>query len=700
MVTALLLTTLLTPAKRVEPITLATDAVTVQSALTSLSEKTGSKLLVQSKIANEIVVVKVKDADPKEVLDRFAKTLSAHWEVEDGGFRLVRSESDLLADKRAALAERRKRIASILTKLARDMNRAGTPTLANQLEWLQQAQDEVDSDGFQEPPKDAVPMELIQSPEARFAARLLLNIGVDNLLADNATFATSPTSLQRNLPLQDRQWQSFVQERNDQMAAYAYHASQHFDGMLGVGSSYAKISGPFRKVLLTYTCTDWSAVAFFKVFDRNGSIVAQGGLGLNDSDDLDETEEGEPKTRNATPIPLEDEALQMALLEASLNEGEPRVAPPSLLEKLRRPDRYEPLSLLTSKVVLALADRKKENLIAYLSDDSLNSFADLDDGAITYEQAQEDLDFCYPKTEEADGWMLVRPADAEEATLDRANRKALADLIDATYSPTGLSLDDYAKFALASGDQAPSLVSSYFLIATNEEDTSRAGGDWTLMKLYATLSQADRKILAGGGKIYFGRLSSTQRDLVVRYARSSSAYRFGARPVRPIIGEGAEPAEETAADDLAQEPTEFLCSGLNPDGWVSMETTSSPTYDTLIAYKGRKVFVQSDPQSIAMNLFSKKHPEFDDPDQFSIERIRKALNRDLIFSFHIREAFVTGYLGESRHEAGNGCPIGTLPSDIKSELDKLVSDLEEQLKNGELQPPDRSDQGNGGVPPP
>lgn len=685
MVAAILLAGLLFSPSPADRLNITTDAVTAQSAIETLSKESGVALKIQPRLANEIVVLRIQDAAAKDVFARFAEAMTAHWEPIDGGYRLVRSEKDLLPRKRTLRAQREKDIGIMLQKLERDLARAGTPTLANQIEWMK-ARDESFAPTDE---KDSAPIELVRSPESRLIARLLLSLGAEKLAEDEdeSVFATSPTRLQKTLPIEPWQWAAFVREHNDHAAAVDTEVQSNPETY--AGWHLDKITRPFGKIVLRFQSSGPFGWASCGIYDSDGTMCQLGSLQLQSSEGLDDSG---TQAQEGHPIVLPREAARFLALFTRDDRHEDVQVPPDLRQKLTHPDRFEPLSLVASKVVLALADKKKSNLIACLPDEATTLFGDSDGEGVTYESVMESLQSNVTRCNESDGWLIVSPEDPEWAIENRANRHALAKLVAATYKASGASLADHLDYAAASGTLEPTLTDLYLLLAANPDTCNSSGGEWAMLRFYATLAQPQRETLLRGAKLRFGDLSPMQQDRFLSCLGTLQNF-YGASTA-------PEGREQKKQNDLLREPTEFLSRNPTPDDCIGLEVEKDVIYEVQEVEEGSRSFNERSLDYVALWTFAKRHPEFAEDYGGEIERIRPSNRQLLSFTFYIGQTECNSCLADVAQESATGYSLANLPSALKEELDKLVSDLEEQFKNGDLAPPVRFDQGNGGGPPP
>lgn len=726
MITSLLLATLLT---RADKITLNIEAMTVDKAFAKLSEASGVELTAQRALGKEIVVLHVNDADFEDVKKRLAKVIFGHWEATEKGFRLVRSDADTKEVREAKYKKQLEAIQKGLKRAAEDLQKAGPLTEAKVADLLQKEKEMYekyqenggDEDIAEGPGFAYNPYE--RDPGNRLVAKILLSIGAERLAALNGKgiFATRANHLQIPLNIDPSLLRAFNDETVSLAKAYKKvyppdaESGQDDWSFTGFGRN-GPLDQPPSKMILKFTENGQEAFqASLMMYGSKGENIGSASLTIgNEAYDGSDDEEGdgeepEKPASGEEPLKVSPLAAELALVIDNLYDNAMLAPSRELAAKLLVPEKLEPLSLLASEVLHALADRKKENLIACLPDDTIDEIGPMGGEALTPTAVMEDLSEYSTSCEEKDGWIMIAPNDPLHSVANRADRKALGRLMKATQDGTGIKLDDYAGFALESGNPEEPYLASIQLRMLLESSGGMTGGDWTTLKFYGSLTTGQKAALLKGGKIVLANLSGDQREwLTSMLLEQSGGPRYfynGSRTMTEAPGVNISsvipemPDRDSSVSALASEPTEFLSNGLPLGGWIEITVESNEGLD--VKSVGSSTFTGGYIGSLAMNLFSAKHPEFAEPEAPVIERLRTRTDR----YYTIMTTLAPGLnrpagLSESLHEKGGGFTVANLPENLRKQMDEYLKDLEEQLKSGDLTPPDRSNSGKGGVPPP
>ena len=723
MIPSLLLAVALLP--QGQKLTLNIDAMTVEKAFAKISQAAGVELTAQRSLGKEIVVLRLKDADFGEVRERLGQAIVGHWEKTEAGYKLVRSDADTKPMRDAVFAARLATVKDALKSAATDLQKAGalsqsklTEYLRKQKEESERSNDEVEGETDGGPPAASYNSFEFE-PDQRFMARLLLSIGAERLarIEDRAVFATRANSLQISLSVDPQLVRVFYDEHNAQVKAYqtVYPPEPPSDDEGLTGQSFTILprygsneilKSPPAKVLLGVQIDDNGVLsASMKLFDDHGDIIISGGARLGGEESAPEEEA--PATNTEPVLEVSPLAKELTLVLDNLYEDEKPEVSPELRAKLLHTEQIEPLSLLASEVLFALGERKNENVVACLPDDTIDEIGPMGGEPLSPSGVMSDLNEYSTDCIEKDGWLVISPKDPVHSVANRADRKALGRLLQVTQEGIGVGFNDYAAFALASGNDEPYLESTLMRIVSDGDSSS---GDWNTLKFYASLAPNQRLVLLNNGTISIAGLSGDQKDLLSRIL-TQETYSYGYshtaiaidRPV--VIGADGDVLPSTRPEPtvpsvsaLSSEPTEFLANGLNPDGWIRGDVNSGEGLD--VKTRGSR-FTSGYIGSIAMQVFATKHPEFADPDGSTIEKYRIRTDRNLTISVHLRPGLERyAYLAESLHEKGPGRDLSNLTPELQKQLEDYIKELEEELKNGELAPPNRSDQGKSGVPPP
>ncbi|MFI5385347.1 MAG: hypothetical protein ACHQ50_04415 [Fimbriimonadales bacterium] len=703
----------------VRHVTFTASAGTVESVLASLSRTAGTSLTVDGPISKDIIVLRFDDVPLNDALKNVARVTTAQWQATKSGYRLIRINRELDSMWAEIRRESRQQLSDLIPKASKAMAEAGPLTQDKVLSWLRDVDrrreaevPELDDNARQM--RDARES-LADSAEARVLLKIVEGIRLDELAAicadqKDVVLATDPTALEIPLTIDPKIWPDFVAEHNASVRAYdeAYppDAEEFFTGGLRRARPETILRNSPTKVILTLLPrlgSNPSLIIEGSFYDSNGDLMVSGTLYIQE---LTKTASAanDPPPKTDSPLVLSDQAREMAKL---IYNGRPEIETlrpsPELRKKMFHPDDYEPLSLLASEVLLQTAKQRKENLAACLPDLAYVTVGSgADDPKSSPASILDDLNDGNTQCVEENGWLIVRPTNPVAATASRLNRRALARLLQAGAQTGSLSIDDFATFAYTTDNDESGIAGTMASVALRKDWIAAAANDWFLSKFYGSLTPEQKNSLKQGGKVFFRGLSPQQGDWIVRSLLAGIRTPFDL--IQETDGTEGQASGRRTWTDLMLRPTEFLAKGLDPNGWISLKAGSEAAID--LEYResdGQTVSESSNIEGLAMQLYVLKHPKLQSGDEHSIDQVRAHTDVELAFTFHLDIGLsVRGSLTDRIDDPGSGYALDKLPEGMRKQILELFKKFDEQVKKGEIVPPDILDGGTTGTakPPP
>lgn len=121
---------------------------------------------------------------------------------------------------------------------------------------------------------------------------------------------------------------------------------------------------------------------------------------------------------------------------------------PEMIQKVIRPDQFEPLSFVLGPALAETARRRGHGLVANLPD-ILMGEAEVRDGKVDLNELERRLALAAVRHDDTGPIELVVPGDPLRAREIRVDRHALASLASAVHAQGMLRLDDLANYAAA-----------------------------------------------------------------------------------------------------------------------------------------------------------------------------------------------------------------------------------------------------------
>jgi len=603
-------------------VTYRTPTVSLTKALEDLGAKTGMNLRPAANIADELILIRVKDAKASDVMEKVAEAIGAEWVQEGEIYRLARPSSLNDAERKAELAERVKKLQAAIDKQSADVKQTPNWTIEDAKRAQQSNKKRGDGqyaisttqdDGGGAPVTFSFGGPGDISPASRAMGRLVPLLNINDLAAleagERIVFSTNPTRMQKSLPNKAfGVFQTLVQEQ-------ALWDQVQESGPSGAGrrvpapNNPQQRPGPPARALLIASKMGMGAAINLTmlVADANGNVITTQMAFLGDAF-MDFLAENQPASGQGAPVKVSSNSLELAKMLSSggqgmlggavsiaINSGDDgdhmavlsgsdtptkrAKLTPEWRQRLTSPTNWEPLASIPSDLVLGLADAKDVNLVAALPDDVFAKSArtaqidNLNAGVVENAmKASWGLD-----VREADGFTVIRSKNPYSSRRSHVNRNKLERLLRYLDKNGRISLDELAGYAYAH-PVAPSMESVDVSImrlldpsAAEQEFMRSMTGQRDMLRLWGAFSSGQRQSLLGGYPVAISSMSSEQQAIVARMTYQSQD---GPHLIQPGGGGRREitmgPFGFTSS--LRNERTEFLPFGLPNDLALSLRT--------------------------------------------------------------------------------------------------------------------------------
>lgn len=584
-------------------ITYSTVAVPVGRALTEMSKGLSVRLEATVPMANEIVVIRFKEATLDEAMKRIATVTAGSWEQMDGGYRLIPNSA---ARRQEEQAEKAAYTAS-LTKSLQDLVKTLNPP-------------KPDPNKKTDPEAEAMMAQFgfgaATSPAGKAIIRLLQAIGPASLANINektrVVYSSRPTRVQVALPGNTSQilaqlvteHNAYAKELQNQKAAQPVNTEQseqvrkmrEFFGNF-MDEDKPIVGTPTKaNLVLTRQQLLGGISAVLSVFNDQGQVVVTGTQTINVSGSMldglvrraQEIQGGAQTKAPATeekPIEFSDVTKELESISNMMQMANAPKMSDELRNRLLHPDEFDPLSFSESEGLLAIANLRNKQLVAVLPDsmESMLGMLGGDNAKTTPTAFLKDLKSAVSVVDDGQ-WMVVRPLTPAEARQKRFDRPALARFIQAVDSKGTCDLDDLATYAQKSESPmenqstmryiiffAPTAMQSGFMSMTN----------WDMLRFYGALPVGMKNSLIEGGRIPFSQLNPTQRAALQQMAfgpdQSISVERNDEKkPDYELPGMMKQLFQRSAGGDFRSEPTEVMPNGLPSNGYVIVNFSQEP----------------------------------------------------------------------------------------------------------------------------
>lgn len=650
---------------RAEPmITLAQD----------LGKAIGRRLTVATECENDVLLIAAQSVDADKLLQEIAKVDAAEWVQKGDGLELQPDRP----------SRNRQRI-ELEARRAKGMREAIEAYLhKDPAELKKEVAEELKGEGSEDPAESEV--ELHTKVHYQLVSLLTgIDLGPVSSHPDSVVvFSTRPNSTQ--LPL-GPDAPDTIQAILDAQNAYDADPAVRSQAVAGGDPPPASITGYFKADLsVAFEGLAHVPGVTLRVYDRSGNVVMQHEFDQFVAEITADVlhNRSAPKAPGA---PIERDAATQAYLDASneltlqglTDEPFPPLLVPFLMDSLR----HDPLALLPSDPLIAVANAKGKPLVA-LVPDSLSDF--LDETEQDVERSLQDADSDLSLTVDG-GWIEISPSDRAAASEDRIDRRAFADLLAVAQKKGVPNLDDLADFASKVPRHDGGMAWSFMRETIPE---MRMLGEPMINRIaartWAALDPARRQALQNGGVI---PLAALPEDLLgdlaqLLYSGDLDLKRAG-----------------TKNSDFGVDATEALPRGIPRDAFITVTAQSEPCVcASLFRPSDVEIGIVLTPRKLADMLW--RHEigidELDPAALKSLQALRVGVRTTYDFAFHFGPDWeCDARLQDDRFTvSGQRATLSTLPADFQA---AVQADLEARRKRYKKVREDSPNSGGGSPPP-
>lgn len=562
-------------------------AISLEQALSRLSEQSGTKLLAEGAIRDQIVFIRARDVTLTDLKAKIAEAVVGTWEPRDGKQIIQRLPGQQSAIVREQRELRTKQFEAELVKLEKQLEK---PFDAKAL-----AQGLIELGAVPPNPEDRnAQLKHYERKEAlensgavaRLLRRLVLAMKPTDLASvgtyERAIFTLNPTRLQRGFDKAKYEAAVNLYEKEQGAwieAARSMEFGQSDSRTVSDPRSQLQIDPKNRDFSIAYSRGDMTGLGMANL---RGSRQDTGSYGI-----ICQTSLAGPQRdflngmMNPKPAPADDPAVNLSegtktVLNAIKVMFESRAnAPmvPTMLDFLVHPDTKDPLSFLVSDTLTDYAIAKKSNVVASLCDDAFTwSISMSRTQTPRYGLVMQALEKTGSlQIAEKDGWAVMTPANRYESELTFTPRKPLAELMQAMHESSCLDMEQFATFAFRSGRVSRTGISDIYMMLYDRSVASNLDfQDWQALRLYGSLDAKQKPFVLAGESLPLNSLTPEQKRIVERMIYNDE-----------IRSETYQEDNSSMYEAGVIEPTETYSAGL-PTGGVLTGRTSSR--ETVVAY--------------------------------------------------------------------------------------------------------------------
>lgn len=344
------------------------------TVLQRLEETTKVRMKVAAGVPSHHLVIKVKDVPLKELVAKISLATTTESRVSDGILYFAKSAKSAREAERIAAANRLTMVAKWRAKELENLKKVpttadGARDLRSDMTKIGEAGSETDYSAYDRTPLRAITSEILLSlPDEAIA--------ITNDVK-RVVFSSRPSALQRQLDL--NACNRIIQKYLEGMIAWM---AQEYEGA-GDDPETVKYlrEQEYRMrnlrierahlVVTTETRGGDRIYCELHLFDATGERLQVPLQGVYMSDDMGRGPGAAPKDRKTTPFKLHADDTEFSTLLQNIAPGqnkETKPLTPKFLERIRRPDKFEPLSFSASDLLFQYWDDNKMNGVASPTD--------------------------------------------------------------------------------------------------------------------------------------------------------------------------------------------------------------------------------------------------------------------------------------------------------------------------------------------
>lgn len=653
------------------PIDFRPDVASAPTLVRLLADKTGLKLTTNLNVANDIVGIVAPSATPREIMDQLAYTIDAKWIEAGGEWTLVRTPEQFAAQKSKALEDARDRIQKAIDKIVEP--KAWTEGDAKVVaQRINEFQKKYNGAGMLGPEYTEIRKAM---PAQRLLARFLKVVPVADLASigtgDRIVYSTAPNKMQRPMP---NALKSDIEQFTNESSLLA---DAWIDSGEGAQFFVAPRRGKVEEVVVSISRTGFGGLtAELRAFDSNDGGLGDASLGVDSS--FTDGIKPEKLTDSDKLIELRPLSKQLVAIAQDAMQNKPMNPPEELRQRFYHPKESEPMALVNTEGMQALSSVEKKNVVIAFPEPQIFGVLVLSpDGKITIRRFQQSLTAMGDTREEHDGWICYKERDPIAGRTRRIDRASLENYYKRVERDKRAGLEALAELTLKHPTPLEhTMFPIYVMLTGSYLSNMRYDGDLNLVRLYGTLTGAQKESLKRGDKLGIDAFSNPQKQYLSRFMFSK---RYDSLTYEAVDGRGGD-----IYNGRVQEPTEVFPNGLGGTFALSANVSDRPSLFRKESY-GEVRPTTAD--QLAWEQYQGERPDLFPYASAYLDRQKGTQfisGHENQWEFRIR---LTPYASTSAILTDNAIPesgfmsADQLPADFKAEVRKKLDALREQYKN-------------------
>lgn len=578
-----------------QPIDFRPEIGTAPTLIANLNKQTGLNLKTDKNVANDVIAIVAPQKSPREIMDQIAYAIEAEWKETNNEWTLTRTDKiqkdQAARDKEITTKELKEAISKIPDPIVWDER--SIASFAGQIEGYTRQPASSQSIGAYNKMRDAMPGPRML---VRFLKRTPPETFANIPFGSRVVFSTDPTAMQKRMPAQiEGDIRQYVSE--NEALANAWIESK--DALFPKPSKQT-----ISKVLIAVRRSSHDGLTVeMAAYNPAGNSAFRAsrtiGNELTDIPDPERIAEGQ---KIIELQPLSKSLLTLAVAAMSDQSLSPS---PELKDWLGHPKENDPLSLINTEAMQALAQAEGKPLVAAIGEAQLYAAISMArDGRLTLDRYLQGLAATKAIREEREGWICYRENNPALGRLRRVDRSTLEHYYARIEKEKRAGLDAFAELVLVHPTPLEdSLFPIHQVISGHPRSTYPYVDELNIVRFYGLLENAQKDALKAGRDLPLASFNAVQAAVLGKFYYNMRHHSFNNET--PTDADG-NPIPEPRAGDIRGEPTEAYPNGLTAPFTVRADIKDSPSVFRIMQSGEARA---NNANSLAWEMFQLQRPD-------------------------------------------------------------------------------------------
>jgi hypothetical protein len=660
-------------------------ASTAEVAMKQLGLAAHVLLMTSPQTAKDVVSFQFKDVPLSDAMRHIADAVHGSWQREGRAYRLIRTSAQQNAEIRKEFDDKVDAIRKSIQRRSAALQQmhpwasAEADALAVKVQALIKSFNpkSVTADWYKAGTELGT-----KTPIGRALTKVVAALDPRELASlpqqMKAVWSSNPTPTQRALPNEFSQIaDEFMKNQADwagalekyQIKAPTEGRATYYVGGLGIFKDNA--GGNVSVILLSVTPQGpkYGFHCELAAYDATGRRVAQATTGLSNGADGVEPREAPSASGDEEKIKLEADAFVL-IANRDKTPGRAKTLAAGLINKLIRPEMFDPLAIFLSPKLIQAARIKNVNMVAHLTDDMFSPDVFASTGETSVDEFLRKDVGTEGTVELKDGWLTVKPKRPSDSRSRQADRTAVGKYLRKLSTGRPLSLDDHAAIAVSLPDTVNNslpMTMAGFIKRGNYDEY-----DPNMLRLYSGLTPEQKSAMVNSG-LMFSSLSAEELQFVNRmiYAQNAQIER---EPGWGPYGQKDQTTVGLFHSELMRESTECLPTGIPPQGLITLKVINSNSVFAFAADSDSDLTGMSgsplDADAVGrLKYYRERRDLFPRANTFNLDQVLFGSQVNMTFTFQFTPYIsMVQTLDDTNLDAFRKMTLDDLPDDFKKQV--------------------------------